>query len=74
MSDPIKPRPYGAGVEAECPTPTGRGKCGCEGVCVICGHKKHVGVHMHCLGEKPGDPPFGHEFKKQIRAYGRRRD
>jgi hypothetical protein len=23
----------------------------------------HTAVHMHIKGEKPGDPPFDHEFK-----------
>jgi len=61
-----EPRPSGQGL-GECPnkfyTYYGTTHCGCKDPCIICGCAKHTGIHMHCLDEKPGDPPFGHEFK-----------
>jgi hypothetical protein len=60
----MKPRPAGKGL-GRCPYPSewgGRPRCGCNDPCAACGYPKHSGVHMHCYGEKEGDPPFDHEY------------
>lgn len=59
-------RPAGKGL-GECPNPSNlranmATPCGCREHCAVCGQLKHTGVHMHLLGEKPGNPPYGHEF------------
>ena len=49
-----------------CPNPVYWGRashCGCGLKCSVCGALLHTGVHMHLLGQRPGDPPFGHEFQ-----------
>lgn len=62
-----KPRPPGAGL-GPCPFPSwslGRRStlvCGCAQRCKVCGFPKHTAVHMHVMGESPGDPPYDHEF------------
>ena len=64
-----KRRPPGAGL-GDCPA-WKRGvwntiRCGCGAPkCAVCGFDKHSGVHMHCAGELPGDPPWGHEYKPE---------
>lgn len=64
-------RPEGKGL-GPCPHPrlwTSRSsipQCGCDAPkCAVCGHRMHVSLHMHALGESPGDPPFHHEYKPQ---------
>lgn len=64
----MRERPKGKGL-GNCPTPmyhtrSKQPACGCAApLCMVCGHRKHTGVHMHCYGEKPGDPPWGHEYR-----------
>ena len=62
-------RPEGKGL-GDCPRlryPQARStakQCACDAPrCAVCGNRKHVALHMHCYGEKPGDPPYGHEYK-----------
>ena len=60
----MRERPKGKGL-GPCPAPYRRRgiHCGCDAPnCVICGWPKHAAVHRHCYGEKPGDPPFDHEY------------
>lgn len=36
--------------------------CRCE-LCVICGYRKHTGIHGAIYGEPEGSKPWGHEFR-----------